>query len=114
MTISTSFSRPAATLTNTESTALAAALTEGASAWTLDVTETIGVNAKLIKRLVLTPSYSGINLNIAVTEYVFAGNVANYVSATNPANNLATSSTNYTLRATDMDAFHTAAGDARS
>lgn len=84
MTISTSFSRPAATLT------------------------------KLIKRLVLTPSYSGINLNIGVIEYVFAGNVANYVSSTSPANSTASSSTSYTLRATDMDAFHTAAGDARS
>lgn len=111
MSISKTFARPAATLTNTESTALVATLTEGATTWTLDIRETIGGNSKLIKRLVITPGYTGVNLQLAF-EYTFAGDVANYVSSTSPANSLAASSTAITV--VDMDAFHTAAGDARS
>lgn len=115
MALSKSFTRPLATTTATESSPLTATLTEGSPAgmWTLDLTATIGGVEKLFKRLVINPSYSGVNLTFSVTEYVFSGS-ATSVSATNPASATATATATYTLTAQDMDQVYTSGGDARS
>lgn len=114
MAISSSFTRPLATVTASETANLTAALTESGSTHIVDITTTVGANTKLIKRLKITYAYQGVNLVATVTEIDFAGSVANYVSATSPADNLGTTGVAYNLTAKDMDAFFTAGGDARS
>lgn len=115
MALSKSFTRPLATTTATESSPLTATLTEGSPSgqWTLDLTATIGGAEKLFRRLVINPAFSGVNLSLTVTEYVFSGS-ATSVSATNPNSSTAVSSATYSLTVQDFDAVYTAGGDARS
>jgi hypothetical protein len=112
----TSFNRPKAAQTAAVTESLTTAFTADAAnkQYIVDIQNTVGGNQKLLKKLILVPSYSGAFFTINVTEYVYAGNAANYVSSTNPAIGAATSSTTYTLSTQDLDAFYAAAGVARS
>ena len=119
MPFSLAYQRPLATQTASESANYTAALTEDGTGkkFTVDFTCVIGANTKLVRKLVITPTFSSLNILFTVEEYVYAGNAANYVSATNPALSASIGgapAATYTLIQQDMDAFHTAAGDARS
>lgn len=119
MTISFSFTRPLATVTGTETATYTTTLTEDGTNkyYVVDFVATIGSNSKLVRKLIITPTFTSTSLTFTVSEYLYAGNAANYVSATSPATTAAIgggASNTYTLSAQDMDAFHTAAGDARS
>lgn len=115
MTISVSFARPAATLTNTEDQTVTWNLTEDDTnnQVILDRVVTISATARLVRRLKIAEVISGSNLSLQVTDIQFAGNVSAYVSSTNPADSAGTATTT-SLGSQDLDAFHTAAGDARS
>lgn len=113
------FTRPLAVQTASESANYTAAITEDVPGrrFTIDVTCVIGANTKLVRKFVITPAFNSTSLGFTVDEYVYAGNAANYVSATNPALSAAVGGgpiATYTMNQQDMDAFHTAAGDARS
>jgi len=119
MPFSLPFTRPVATQTATETANYTAALTEDGTGklFTIDVTNVIGANTKLVRKFVITPAFNSTGLTITVAEYVYAGNAANYVSATSPALSAAVGGgpiATYAMSQQDMDAFHTAAGDARS
>lgn len=115
MALAKSFARPLATTTATESSPLTAVVTEGSPAgmFTIDFHTPINAVNKLVKRLVINPSYSGTTLTWAVTEYNFSGS-GTYVSASDPLSSTATSIVSYSLTGQDMDAVFTAGGDARS
>ena len=113
------YTRPVATQTATETANYTAAITEDGSGkkFTVDVTNVIGANTKLVRKFVITPVFNGTSLVFTVDEYQYAGNAANYVSATSPALGAAVGGgpiATYQMTQQDMDAFHTAAGDARS
>lgn len=116
MAIATSFSRPAATQFNTENTSLAAALVESGGSWWLNIYQNVGGNDKIINRIQVTPTYSGSNLILTVSPFQFAGSAATATVSgiATPAQSVATALSPYQFNAQEMDAWLTAAGDARA
>ena len=116
MTITQTYPRAAATQINTESGSYAMVVTEdsGNKQFIIDFTGVVNANTKLIKRFKVPLTFGGSTLTQNVTELTFAGNAANYVSSTSPADSVAVATLSHTLTSVDMDAFYTAAGDARS
>jgi len=115
MTYSRSFTRPLATTTAVEAETVTPTLTidDANNTVILEWVATVGAASRIFRRLKIADTFSGASLSQTVTDMVFAGS-RTYVSSTNPADSLANSTTTYTLAAIDLDAFHTAAGDARA
>lgn len=115
MAITQTYTRPAATQTASKSGNWAIAVTEDTTnkQFILDLTCVIGANTKLVKRFKVPLSYGGTTLTPTITELTFAGNAANYVSSVSPADAIAIATLLHPATSVDMDAFHTAAGDAR-
>lgn len=116
MAISLEFDRPKSATTNDETVDLTIAATQTGSSYTIDFHYTTDdiTGEKLAYRLVLTPEVAGMTMRVKIAEYVFSGS-GTYVSATDPANNTATSSkTIATGSSFDLDALLTAGGDVRS
>ena len=119
MPFSLPYTRPLAAQTASEAANYTAVITEDGTGkkFTVDVTNVIGANTKLVRKFVITPTFNSTSLIFTVEEYQYAGNAANYVSATSPALSAAVGGgvfATYTMSQQDMDLFHTAAGDART
>jgi hypothetical protein len=112
----TTFTRPKLAQTASVTESLTTTLTADATnkQYIIDIQDTVGGSQKLLKKLILVPSYSGANFTLTVTEYVYAGSATNYSSSTVPPTSAAASSQTYTLTTQDLDAFYTAAGVART
>ena len=119
MPFSLPFTRPVATQTATETANYTAALTEDGTGkkFTVDITNVIGANTKLVRKFVITPVFNSTFLTFTVEEYQYDGSAANYVSATSPALSTAVGGgviATYQTSQQDMDAFHTGANDPKS
>lgn len=118
MPIDKPYSRPAAVQTNTETTSMTMSYTEGTGMGIVDVAFVDGEGAivapKELTRLKITPEISGTRMRYRIDVLQFDGS-ANATSATDPADSTAIGSVK-TLYSDyqDLDAAHTAAGDARS
>jgi hypothetical protein len=112
----TSFTRPKAALTATITESLTTTLTvdAGNKQYILDIQDTISAAQKLVKKLIIVPTYVGNTLTVTITEYVYPGSAATWTNSTTPPTSSAVSSQTYQLTAQDMDAFYTAAGVART
>lgn len=115
---SVNYSRPAATQTNNEAIVIAAAVADDTanSRFIVDITATVNAATRLVKKVVITPEYSGVNLRLDIKEYHFAGS-ATYTNSTNPAIATATNASapfNGKTNWLDLDAFYTSAGDTRA
>lgn len=114
----TTFTRPAATLTNNESITLSATLSDDTTnaQFIVDFTATVNAASRIFKKLVIKPIYSGSNFYLEVKEYNFVG-TQTYVSATNPAIATAVNATTpktERFSITDLDIFYSQSGDVRS
>jgi len=115
---SVNYVRPAATQTNNEAIVLTGAIADDATngRFIVDITATVNAATRLIKKVVITPEYSGVNVRLDIKEYHFAGS-GTYTNATTPAISTATNAAapfNAKTAYLDLDALYTAAGDARA
>ena len=119
---SANFQRPAATSVNNEAIALTAVVLEDTAATpgnvTLDLKATVNAAARLIHRIRVTPEYAGTMARNKVEYLTFTNQAANTYADAKTGNFEDVDALSVTLIGytpwIDLDAFYTAAGDARA
>lgn len=110
MAIATSFNRPKADTTLSESVPLSAAVAEVGSTFVIDIYTSINSANKVLCRIIVSRAISGNNITFTDTKYVFAGASTTY-SAGGTVPPLSQAALGNTV---DLDAALTANGDARA
>lgn len=110
MAITADYARPKLDGTLTEALAITPVVAEVGQTAVIDLTATIATNPKTLMRIVVPLNQSGVTLDLSnMAVYAFAGDSTNY-SAGGTTPPLSEGTLVSTL---DLDAYYTAAGDAR-
>lgn len=118
MAIDKTYQRPVATQFSSETSSITMTYTEGTGQGIVDAAFVDGggtiVTPKEITRFKVTPVFSGTRMRFKIEVLQFDGST-DAISATDPADSTAVGTTKtFFTEYQDMDAAHTAAGDARS
>jgi len=116
MAVSTSFTRPLGTTTESVATSYAITTVEsdGTDEFIIHLNATVNAATKTVKRMKLKLNVSGSSLSPTLTVLDFAGGATAYTGATTPADSAATATQTLSLTTIDLDAFYTAGGVART
>ncbi|MBW4660951.1 MAG: hypothetical protein KME15_19930 [Drouetiella hepatica Uher 2000/2452] len=113
------WSRPFSEAAEVKTSAVTHALTVSGGKAIIDVTATVNAATKILERIILTPKASNTGTTHTVKHLIFSGGSDSvYVSATNPADSVATNAATAVETVLpdtlNLDSFYTAAGVGRT